>query len=664
MCGIAALVDYADCEVAAHIADMSNLVRHRGPDDEGYTLLSGPALAAATFGGPDTPQQVWRAGLPYTPRIAFAPARARVALGHRRLSILDLSAAGHQPMRSGDGRYWIVYNGEIYNHVELRIELQRAGHHFTSLSDTEVILAAWQHWGKGCLERFNGMFAFVLVDRRAGQLIAARDRFGVKPLYWWHSPNGYIAFASEIKQFSALPGWDARLNAQMGYDYLAWGLFDHTAATLFAGVQQLRGGELIELALAAPPPRVETTRWYTLCPRPYTRAPAEAAMTFLEAFTDAVRLRLRADVPVGSCLSGGLDSSSIVCVANRLLREQGASDAHKTFSAASHEARFDERSYAQAVIDSTGVDGCFVYPDAEGALGELERVTWHQDEPFGSSSIYAQWCVFRLAAANHVKVMLDGQGADEQLAGYPGFLGPLLASMLRSLSPVALTRELVACGDHPSFGYKYALGQLANVLLPAPLRMWLRARSGRTSTRPAWLDIERLGAIDREPFGDDVEARRSVVGLSRRLLLDTGVPMLLHTEDRNSMAHSVESRVPFLDYRLVELVLGMPDRCKLSGGVSKQVLREAMRGILPESVRTRRDKLGFATAEETWAKRSAMPLFRRGVEECIGRSGGIVHQTALAEFDAMVAGHRPFSFSTWRVMNFGVWLRRFDVRTA
>ncbi|MCC6532431.1 MAG: asparagine synthase (glutamine-hydrolyzing) [Burkholderiales bacterium] len=661
MCGIAALVAYGAVDTAPLVAEMTRIVRHRGPDDEGYTIFTGTGLEPRALGGDDTPSAVWNSGLAYSPRGRYEPVAARIALGHRRLSIVDLSPAGHQPMCTPDGNLWIVYNGEVYNHVELRAELERIGHAFKTRSDTEVILTAWQAWGKACLDRFNGMFAFVLVDRAARQVVAVRDRFGVKPMYWWRSPQGYIAFASEIKQFTRLPGWHARANPQACYDYLVWGVFDHSAATLFEGVRQLRGGEILVLPTEQGPVRIQPERWYTLSARPPSGNAGGEVAEFRETFVDAVRLRLRADVAVGSCLSGGLDSSSIVCVTHRLLREQGAAAAHKTFSAASLVARYDERTFAQAVIDATAADGHFVYPDPRGALGELECVTWHQDEPFGSSSIYAQWCVFRVAAENGVRVVLDGQGADEQLAGYPGFLGPRLVSLLRSLNLIAFMRELVASGRQPSFGYGYAIGQLANLLLPDALRQRLRARSGRPALAPAWLDFERLGALDREPCGDTRGDATTVAGLSRRLLLDTGLPMLLHSEDRNSMAHSVESRVPFLDYRLVEQVLGMPDSSKLSDGITKRVLRAAMAGILPEVVRIRPDKLGFATAEEHWLRTSEREVFRAAVARCVERADGIVRPAALAEFDAITAGRRPFSFGVWRLVNFGVWLDRFRV---
>lgn len=660
MCGIAALVCAGSRDLAKRIGAMTRLVRHRGPDDEGYALFAGARLAPTILGGDDTPQHVWSSGLAHAPRSRLVPEPAEVAMGHRRLSIIDLSASGHQPMCSADGRYWIVFNGEIYNYIELRTELAALGYRFVSTSDTEVILAAWSQWGPNCLQRFNGMFALVLLDRHTSTLYAVRDRFGVKPLYWWRPPGGGLALASEIKQFTTLPGWRARADAQMSYDYLVWGLFDHTRYTLFDGVGQLRGGEMLALSIDEPiPSRIEPIRWYELKPRTFRGARKDAVELFKQTFTDAVRLRLRSDVPIGSCLSGGLDSSSIVCVGNRLLVSSTGSQ--KVFTAVSSEARFDESRYARAVIEATGAEAHFVSPEPDDLFQNLDEITWTQDEPFGSSSIYAQWRVFQLAAAASVKVVLDGQGADEQLAGYPGFLRPLLISQLRRGQVWSFARELMAAGRSTSLGYAYALQQLANGLLPEALRQRLRALAGRPVTGPAWLDMRRLGAIDREPLAAEYAAADTLTALSQLLLLQSGVPMLLHTEDRNSMVHSVESRVPFLDFRLVETVLGMPDEFKLCNGTTKVVLREAMHGILPESVRLRRDKLGFATAEETWLRGASREAFRAGVVRCIEASGGIVKPDALARFDRVAGGAARFDFGIWRLVNFGTWIRRFGV---
>ena len=670
MCGIGALYCPAGMVSAETLRETQQVVRHRGPDDEGIACFYRDGRPPAIQGGPDTPEAVYTAHLPYAPARGLPdPTGAYVALTHRRLSIIDLSAAGHQPMCSPDGGLWITYNGEVYNYVELREELAGLGHHFRTQTDTEVILAAYRKWGRDCLSRFNGMFAFVLFDAPRRCMFAARDRFGVKPLYYWRSPAGLIAFASEIKQFSVLPGWNPRLNGQRAYDFVNWALCDHTDETMFEGVFQLRGGEAVEIDVSGGRPpaagrggKLPTYRWYDLKPRPFSGTFEDAAAEFRQLLTDSVRLRLRADVPIGSCLSGGLDSSSIVCVMNGLLHEQDASALQKTFSACSDVKRFDEREYIEAVVRHTGTDAHYVYPRIERLFDLLDDITWHQDEPFGSTSIYAQWHVFRLAAEAKVKVMLDGQGADEQLAGYHNYFAPHFGHLLRRLRWAALWHELQATSRLHGYSVIWGVKQALNNVLPEALRQPLRRLAGKPGASVPWLDLARLGAEPRDPFLEAGAAKaKTVQAMSRSQFAATSLPMLLHWEDRDSMAHSVEARVPFLDYRLVEFVLGLPDEHKISGGQTKRVLRAGMNGILPERVRNRVDKLGFVTPEEVWVREQNPDLFRRALRETVDAAAGVVKPGSLALLDDTISGKRPFDFLIWRLVSFGRWVRRFNV---
>jgi len=266
-------------------------------------------------------------------------------LGHRRLSILDISPYGHQPLCDSSSRYWIVFNGEVYNYKEIRDELEALGHLFVSGTDTEVILNAYNQWGKDCLNHFNGMWAFIIFDTKNGNLFVSRDRFGVKPLYYWYSPEGFLAFASEIKEFTVLPGWKAKLNGSRAYDFLVSeaGLANHTSETLFQDVYQLRGGEAVEVQVSTLSTKLPIYRWYDLKINKFDITFEEAEKEFLELFQDAIRIRLRSDVPVGSCLSGGLDSSSIVCIVNDILKEEKLEEIQQTFSVCSDVEVFDER---------------------------------------------------------------------------------------------------------------------------------------------------------------------------------------------------------------------------------------------------------------------------------------------------------------------------------
>lgn len=675
MCGITGFFSISN-QPSGLIRRMTDLLSHRGPDDEGHVLFRQLGAEPRVCGGPATPADAYHTGdafAPQTPLELSDDRPAVLALGHRRLSILDLSPLGHQPMCSPDGDCWIVYNGEVYNHLELRTELEGLGCTFRSRSDTEVILAAYQTWGTACLQRFNGMFAFLLFDRKTETLFIARDRFGVKPLYYRVSTDG-LAFASEIKAFTALPGWRARANGQRTYDFLNWGITEHTDETLFAGVHQLRGGQMLELRLRDLVGPSETLQdgqklpaqtWYHLQPRPFTGGMSQASEGFQQLLIDSVRLRLRADVPVGSCLSGGLDSSSIVCIANRLLREQDAHGLQRTFSACAVAERYDERKWVDIVVGATGVQPSYVYPPLGGLFEEAPRITWHQDEPFGSTSMYAQWQVFELASKAKVRVMLDGQGADEQLAGYHGFFGPRLASSLRDGNLMGLWREASGMKRLHGYGYGRSLAYLANHTLPERLKNLLRKSVGRAITQPAWLDNARLGCEAANPFIHAGSSNhQDLLAMSLAHLQRGHLQMLLHWEDRNAMAHSIESRVPFLDYRLVEFVLGLPDDCKLSEGVTKRVLRQAMSGIIPDAIRDRMDKKGFVTPEETWLREGDPDLFRRMLGRAIEGSGGILRAgPAMEELDGVIAGRRPFSFLPWRMINFGEWIKRFDVST-
>ncbi len=649
---------------AADLSAMADEVRHRGPDGEGYVLFEGATLRARCAAGADTPPGAGR-GLGYSPSGLIAAPGGResvvAALGHRRLAIIDLSPAGHQPMCTADGRYWITYNGEVYNYVELRAELEQAGHRFDTNTDTEVLLASYRHWGEACLARLNGMFAFVIFDRVARTVFAARDRFGVKPLYYWASPAGFLAFASEIMQFAVLRGWKAVLNGQRAYDFLNWGLFDHTTDTLFAGVRQLRGGEYVACPIAALVEGLPVRRWYGLAASASAGDAAAGAARFRALLEDSVRLRLRADVPIGSCLSGGLDSSSIVCVANEQLRALGAERVQKTFSARSSDPRFDEGRFIDAVVRHTGVENRQVDPSPAGLFELLPRIVWHQDEPFGSTSIYAQWQVFGLAAKSGVPVMLDGQGADEQLAGYTSFFPTRFSHLLRRGNFVALLAELRATRQRHGTPARLLAAHTANAMLPESVRQPLR----RLARRPAaaavdWLDLERLSARPGDPFLACAGKARSVYDLSVAQLLHTSLPMLLHWEDRDSMAHSIEARVPFLDYRLVELTLGLPEDQKIAKGVTKRVLRDAMRGLLPEEVRTRMDKVGFATAEEQWM-RERPDDFRAALRAAVEASRGVLRPSALSLLEDVIAGRQTFSHLPWRMISFGAWMGRFGV---
>jgi asparagine synthase (glutamine-hydrolysing) len=565
-------------------------VTHRGPDGGGYAWWPANGGSAVFI----------REGAARNEADEARINGAGLLLGHRRLSILDLSDAGAQPMQYGD-RYSIVFNGEIYNYVELREELKQQGCEFHTHCDTEVILAAYATWGQTCLQRFNGMFAFVLYDAARHTFFAARDRFGVKPLYYWITPDGSVAFASEIKQFQALPGWKAKANGPRLYDYIAWGVQDHTAETMYAGVYQFQPGEMLTLTTWEKPKlnaagRLPTEKWYRIPDAPRTKSYEDAAAEIRELLRDSVKLRLRADVPVGSCLSGGLDSSAIVCLLNGIRQEQKIAAEQMTFSARSNVAAYDEGKYMLAVAEAVKSRHNETVLNPGVVFDSLPEILRWQDEPFGSASIYAQHLVFKMAAENGIKVMLDGQGADEIFAGYGSFKLVHLASLAAGFHLLKLAKAFADSRNSIPGGFGYS-----SLVLLVGLADRYQLRKFKPPLGEQVLNMERLGAKSGTPFLLNGRTPKSLRDFSL-INLTANLPMLLHWEDRNSMAHSVEARLPFLDYRVVEFALNVPDDFKIRDGRTKAVLRQGVDPLVPPLVAQRKDKLGFSTGEFDWQR--------------------------------------------------------------
>lgn len=664
MCGIGLLVSPPRGRAlhGSEIRELMSAVRHRGPDDEGFCLIdAGGELHA--FGGDDTPAEVYRSGLPGNPQRSIhdgAPA-ARVAMGHRRLAIVDRSPSGHQPMVSADGRYVIAYNGEVYNFAALRRALQAEGCEFRTPSDTEVVLQAFIRWGPSCLRRFNGDFAFAIYDRESRRLFAARDRFAVRPLYLYVAPDGTFAVVSEIKQLTTVRGFHAVLNAQRAYDFLNWGLTDHTEETLFAGVRQLRGGELIDCAIDQLATMPTPKRWYELAPAQVSTGYEDAVQDVRDLFFDSVGLRMHADVPVGTALSGGLDSSSIVCAVNHLLRTSGSTQPQRTFSSCSEIRRFDERHHIDEVVHATGVDAHYTYPNVDMLFDNLDALTWHQDEPYGSTSIFAEWDVYRLVATTPVRVTLDGHGADELFGGYHSFYGPRLLESLAKVRLRDFARELRGMQKLHRYGPPQVAGFLLNAALPDRALQIARSAAGKIPQTGEWFAHDEF-PVDREaPTATYFREAMSVAGYSRSMLAATGLPLQLHWADRDSMAHGVESRVPFLDHRLVEYVLGCPARFKIRGGTTKAILRAAMRPYLPLHTARRTDKMGFVTAEEHWVQNDAPERFRREIDGAAEAARPVVNELGRERALRIISGEERFNTFAWRFISFGKWMRAFQV---
>jgi asparagine synthase (glutamine-hydrolysing) len=630
MCGIAGYFDARDRATMPAVRAMTDRLRHRGPNADGHLFV-------------DT--RTGRTSREPTPS-------SDLALGHRRLSVIDLSDAGLQPMQRG--HHWVVYNGEIYNYVELREELKSLGHEFRSSSDTEVLLAAYEQWGIACLARFNGMWAFALWDGVEKQLVCARDRFGVKPLYYAHGDDWFV-FGSEIKALLAHPRTPRRANAAMVYDFLSLKLADHTDETFFDGIKRLPGAHVLVVRPGEAP---KLHRYWDV--RPAFRLdsdPAEephAIERFRELFDDAVRVRLRSDVAIGTCLSGGVDSSSIVVTANRLMFDELkldralVGDRQRTFSACFEDQRFDERPFIDRVIAATGASTHRVFPSGDKLWQELPALVSQMDEPFHSTSQYSQYNVMRLVRDNGVTVTLDGQGADELMAGYPGYHGVMLATLLRAGKIAAATREAYATWKMSGRGRSAAelVARAAYGLLPSTITTPVRTAAAPylSSRTPEGRSLQIIRPELQERFDDRrrswIEQRdASMHDLGRKLHDDVfrfSLPCLLRYADRNSMAFSIESRMPLLDYRLAEHVFSLPLSLIMRDGWTKYVFRSAMNGPLPADIQWRKDKMGFVTPEAVWlaggrthldeafsgTTRSAEFLDARLVRERLASDGG------------------------------------------
>lgn len=637
MCGIWISLGY--------VPDRSHLdiVAHRGPDGEGWQVFETP--------------------------------RGPLVFGHRRLAIIDTGDGGIQPMSYNNGRLWITYNGEIYNYLELREELRTLGYSFATQSDTEVILAAYAQWGRDSLRRLRGMFALGLYDRQAAKLFLARDRFGIKPLYFVKTARG-LAAGSEIKQLLSLPDVSSRINPRRAYDFLVGGTLDHSDETMFRDVEQLQGGEQLEVDLSSG--SIARDRWYTLPPSGSVKlSRAEAAARFLELLQDSVRLHLRADVEVGSCLSGGLDSSTLVMLMAEKLESLGSRERLNTITARFEGTAVDETQYADIVSNAARAQTHAARPRPDDIMQEASEIVWHQDEPYGSTSIHAQWHVFAQAHVNHLKVMLDGQGADEILGGYHSVYDMRYAELIHQWR---LSAALILAVRRKQFFNHPLLPQLTTgaahlsstspamrAVLSPMLKLASRKQSSAIPVSEPWLRQASFG-LEGSPYGT-FEKALSDAGLAPPNDLASfcvgltqvgSVPMLLHWEDRNSMAHGVEARVPFLDHPLVEFAIGLGGEHKLVDGWTKWVMRSAMKGRLPEAVRLRKDKLGFATPEAAWMRG---PLRQPIVESIEITKQLFPEHFNISGLDKMVAemldGRRTLDFTLWRIACFGIWSKRF-----
>lgn len=640
MCGIAGIIGKPWGEALHAIPAVARALQHRGPDDGAFSLFENGSVRIV----PEWPDD------PGLPEAVFV---------HRRLSILDLHESGRQPMRSADGRYTIAFNGEIYNYIELREELEHAGHRFRSSGDTEVLLAAYAQWGEAVFERLTGMFAFAILDAAERKTVLCRDQFGIKPLYYTVA-GGALYFASEIPALMELAPSRRGVDAGQLYRYLRFGITDEGTETLLSQIHQIGAAQYAVISLDAAA-RIEQRRyWHPSIDTDTSIAFDEAAAEVRRLFIESVKLHLRSDVPVGSALSGGIDSSAVVC-AMRSLDER--LDLH-TFSYIASGSPMNEERWVDMVAERTRATVHKVYPQPGDLIDDLTLLTRAQGEPFRSTSIFAQYRVFQEAHDAGIKVILDGQGADELLGGYRAYLGVRLAALIRGGRMGAAAAFYRSCTSGLGVSGAYLAQKAAEYLLPAQIQGPLRKIAGR-ELLPSWMN-QRWFRGAGVHGGPAVQAQRPL--LKNELLHElrrTSLPSLLRYEDRNSMAFSVESRVPFLTPQLAQFVLRLPESYIIGDdGTTKRIFRAAMRGLVPDAVLDRKDKIGFATPEEAW-----MHQLNGWIEGMLDSDAArAVPALDLANtrklWEEMMAGRRRFDFDLWRALNVIHWTRQFNLTYA
>jgi len=650
MCGIAGVyhVDGRSVE-NLHLMKMTNLVRHRGPDDEGYVLINTSDNNHKALCGSDTVP-----GKREDSNAILSGYKGNLGMGFRRLSILDLTESGHQPMGLYDGAYWIVFNGEVYNYQEIRKELIQLGISFHSDTDTEVILQAYVMWGVTCLKRFNGMFAFAIWDSKNGKLFCARDRRGIKPFYYYFDGKSFY-WASEIKQlvFSGLitaepdPGNIANylLSARLNID----------KQTFFRGIKELVPACFLIIENG----QLQLHKYWDVDTANEIGGfkDADYADMFREIFTDAVRMRLRSDVPLGISLSGGLDSSSIACVASSFI-----TNPIKTFSVYYTGGReFDEREYIDEILKTGNFSAIMHHGDNQVTWDELMRFFYHQDEPTMSASPFSAYRNHQNIRKNGIVVVLNGQGGDELLAGYHTYFKYYYLDLIRQGKFKKLIQEYQSYTRHFNPGLKDSFGLFAKILLRIAL-------SDQTLKRFEYHDTSNKQFYNRQLFSErkavilENKFRSSLKNSLYNTLTHSSIPHLLHWEDRNSMAWSVESRVPFLDYKLIELVFSMPDSLKIRGPVTKFVLRESMKGILPEKVRTRMDKVGFATPTDLWMNELLKDQIMDVFESASFRGRNEFNAAEIAK-RYRISPQKFKPNEIWRIFSLEMWYRIFIDRS-
>lgn len=584
-----------------------------------------------------------------------------IALGHRRLSVIDTSEAGAQPLHY-DNRYIVVYNGEIYNYIEIKELLLNEGYRFNSCSDSEVLVAAYSFWGEKCVEHFIGMWAFAIYDRQEKSIFASRDPYGIKPFYYYYSKNKLV-FSSEIKQIIYVLNTVNYVNLDVLMNYLINGRQDYSEDTFFRNIKQLRPGCVLKYNISND--SLVVKKYYYYKNKCNNNSFSENADYFRKEFENSISLHLRSDVPVGFCLSGGLDSSAIVCMTDMIKNKHGDTGYRlHTISSCFDDYEYDEQEYIDEVVKRTNVESHKIFPRMDELWEKLDEIIFHMDEPICSSSVFAQWSVFREAKAQGLTVMLDGQGADEQLAGYTEFYEVRFADLFRRLKFITLYSEyrsycrLRACHENNYLGLKTLISAFAHSI---PLPKCIRKKKRMYQIKKMLVPFSEKQMI-KYFVNNCVEYNRNNPDKYIIDNFESGLQALLHFEDRNSMAFSIESRVPFLCKCLVDVTFEIPFEHKINGGVTKVVLREALKDVLPEKIFNRYSKLGFVTPEDKWMNSNPDFIKKEFMNAIEVLSPILPRDTALKWFEKEGYFVRRGDSMLWRILCAAKWVKVFDVK--
>jgi len=664
MCGISGIVSLQpeSRKLLHSLPSLLNTIKHRGPDDEGCAFFSEKDHLITS--GIDTPESVKKSKLLYSPKDNISQLNEDyfVGLGHRRLSILDLSETGHQPMCDSSQNYWIVYNGEIYNYKELKSELQDLGHQFVSQTDTEVLLNAYIEWGEECLHKLNGMWSFVIYDHHKNELFGARDRFGVKPFYFINNQN-YFAFCSEIKGLLKVEGFKKEINPKAVYDYLVLGKLEVGDESFFKGVYELKPAHSFKLNINNS--EFTTNKYYHLDVNQkwekFNRKKLNhyTKNTYQKVY-EAVRLRLNADVKTGTCLSGGLDSSIVACVINDNLKTANKDEVQELFTATYPNSIINEEKWAKSIADTTNSNWKKTNPNAQQLKEQLKDLIYYQDIPFTSSSSYSQYKVMELVNQSSIKVTLDGQGADELFGGYSPHYATSIYNSLSNFSLGSLINNIKGRKNN-----SFQLQQL--IFLPVK---YLFAKLFQSNYKKQLVKNQPELKFIYESFWSQHVGRLHLKNDEFNCNLNNllayqhthyTLKHILRLADRNSMRFSVESRMPFADdIHLIESIFNISGSYKIRNGQTKYLLRNAFKQLIPKNIIERKDKIGFATPETEWFV-ALKPYFKEIIFE--QKNDEFIDWKGVQDnFEAIY--NNAITTSTqrlWRLINFALWRKIYNV---